>query len=126
MKQTPERRESDNLLELWSEGLLYIQVPLTTQAKKLVLVLAISLSMTEASIRVKDQQLKYVLSIHYPVTFKKSQTAVQLLLDSGSNINAMTPVYAVVLGLRICSTDVETQKIDKSMFLNDDIMLANF
>ena len=87
-------------------------MPLTTQIKKLVSVLATFLLMTEASIGVEDQQLECVPSIQYPVMFKKGQTAVQALLASGSKINVITSAYAAVLRLCVCFIDVEAQKID--------------
>lgn len=38
----------------------------------------------------------------------------------------MTLAYAAVLGLHICFIDVKAQKIDKSIFLTHNMVLANF
>ena len=47
--------------------------------------------------------LEYVPCIHYPVQFKKDAhgTQVQALINSSSEVNAMTPAYALKLGLRV-------------------------
>lgn len=58
--------------------------------------------------------------------FKKHYIAVYALLDSDSKVTAIIPVYATVLGLHICFTDVKAQKIDKSMLLIYNMVLANF
>lgn len=47
-------------------------------------------------------------------------------MDSGGKINAITPVYTAVLGLYVCFTNIEAQKIDRSILLTYDIVLANF
>lgn len=75
---------------------------------------------------VKDQQLECVLCIQYPVKFKKSSTKIQVLIDPGSKINAMTPVYVAILKLRVCLTNVGAQKIDRSTLLIYYMVLANF
>ena len=59
--------------------------------------------MTGASMGV--EQLERILLIQYPVQFKGYPT-VQALLDSNSEVNIITPAYAAVLGLRVCSTDI--------------------
>ena len=71
------------------------------QAKKLVLVLATSLSVTGANrktpkVRVADK----VSCICYSVQFRKNKSKdVLAWLNSGSKINMMTPAYAAYLGL---------------------------
>lgn len=50
---------------------------------------------------VEDQQLEHFLYIQYLVKFKKGYIEVQILIDSSSEINAMTSVYMAVLGLYI-------------------------
>ena len=91
------------MLELQPKRLPLNQMFSTSQAKKLVLVWAISSLMTETSIRV--EQLERIPLIQDLVQFK-GHTTVQALLDSGSKVNAMTPAYAAVLELRIRSTIV--------------------
>ena len=48
------------------------------------------------------------------------------MIDSGSEVNAMTPAYASKLGLRFCHTDVRAQNIDESIFQTFGMVLANF
>ncbi len=74
------------------------------KVKKLVAVLVASTSMTE-----KTEELKWVLCIWYPVTFKDQTGA---LLDSGSKVNAMSQAFAQQLGLKIRKTNVGVQKIN--------------
>ena len=59
-----------------------------------------------------DVSLQRVPCVHYPIRFKKKK--VQALIDSGSEVNAMTPAYASRLGLRVYRADVRAQKIDGS------------
>ncbi len=50
-----------------------------------------------------EEELERVLCIWYSVTFK-DQTKV--LLDLGSEVNAMSQAFAQQLGLKICKTNV--------------------
>ena len=70
--------------------------------------------------------LEQVPCIHYPLRFRKDTAGVRALIDSGSEINAMSPVYASKLGLRVHHTDVEAQKIDGSILQTFGMVLANF
>ena len=54
----------------------------------------------------------------------KGYSTVQALLDSGSEVNAMTPAYAAVLELRVYSTNIKVQKIDRSILLTNSMVLA--
>lgn len=45
--------------------------------------------------------LKRVSSIYYLMWFKTNQAKIQALLDSGREVNAMTPAYAARLSLKI-------------------------
>ncbi len=56
-----------------------------------------------------EEELEQVSCIWYPVTFKDRTEA---LLDSGSEVNAMSQAFAQQLGLKICKTNVGTQKIN--------------
>ena len=80
--------------------------------------------MTEAS--QEDVVLDRVPCIRYPIRFKKSEVQVQALLDSGSEVNAMTPGYASKLGLKVRPTDVGAQKIDGSTLETFGMVLASF
>lgn len=75
---------------------------------------------------VEDQQLEYVLSIQYPVKFKKSYIKVQALLNSNSKVNIITPAYTAKLRVVVHFIEVEPQKIDRSMLPTSGIVLTNF
>ena len=81
--------------------------------------------MIEAS-KEEHVSLERVPCIHYPLRFRKDTAGVRALIDSGSEINAMSPVYASKLGLRVHHTDVEAQKIDGSILQTFGMVLANF
>ena len=68
--------------------------------------------------------LERVPYIHYPVQFQEEQ--VRALLDSGSEVNAMSPAYAERLGLKIRKTNVGAQKIDGSALETFGMVIANF
>ena len=86
--------------------------------------------MARANKKVKAEdgavQLKRVRSIHYPICFWKDSAGVRALLDLGSEVNAMTPTFALKLGLKVCFTDVGAQKIDRSTFQTFGMVLASF
>ena len=69
-----------------------------SRAKKLVLVLATSLSVTETN---KEVTLERVPCINYPLYFQKDIAGVRALVDLGSEVNAMTPAYTAKLGLKV-------------------------
>ena len=93
--------------------------------KKLVSVLATSSSMTETR-KEDDVTLERVPCIHYLLHFWKDTADVRALIDSGSEVNAMTPAYTSKLGLRVRYTDVGAQKIDGSTLQTFGMALANF
>ncbi len=55
--------------------------------------------------------LKHVPYIRYPIQFQKGQL-IRALIDSGSEVNAMTSAYATKLGLTTRKTSIRVQKID--------------
>ena len=59
--------------------------------------------------------LERVPCIHYPLRFRKDTAGVRALVDSGSEVNAMTPAYAAKLGLQVRKTEIGSQKIDGSI-----------
>lgn len=69
---------------------------------------------------------KYILCIYHLVRFKKDQAKILPLLDFGNGVNAITPAYTASLGLKICPTNVNAQKIDGSIFAIFGMVLANF
>ena len=88
------------------------------------MVSATSAPVTEAS--QEDVILDRIPCICYPIRFKKSEVQVQALLNSGNEVNAMTPGYASKLGLKVRPTDVGAQKIDDSILETFEIVLASF
>ena len=82
--------------------------------------------MAGASIEDNPLALDWVPCIRYLIRFKKSKVQVQALLDSGSEVNAMTPGYASKLGLKVRPTDVGAQKIDGSTLETFGMVLASF
>ena len=95
-----------------------------TRVKKLVSVLATSTSMTNA----REEALKRVSYIYYPVRVKKNadKTPVQALINSGSEVNAIHLFFAKQLGLLIRLTDVGGQKIDGSTLDTHKMVVAAF
>ena len=67
------------------------------------------------------------LYICYPVQFRKDNDKDVLdLLDSGSEINAMTLAYKAHLGLKVKVTNIGAQKIDRSSLATYGIVIAVF
>ena len=98
------------------------------QAKKLVSVLATSVSVTGASKKVpKINVLDRVSCICYPVQFRKDKSMdVLALLNSGNEVNAITPAYLAHLGFKIRVTNVGAQKIDGSSLATYNMVIAAF
>ena len=76
----------------------------------------------------REEALKYVSYIHYPVQFKKDtdKTPVQALIDSGSEVNAIHPSFAKQLGLPIKPTNIRAQKINSTMLDTYGIVVIAF
>ena len=70
--------------------------------------------------------LNWVSCICYLIRFKKSKVQVQAILDSGSEVNAMTLRYTSKLGLKVRITNVGAQKIDDSTCKMFGMVLASF
>ena len=81
--------------------------------------------MTEAS-KEEHMFLERVLYIHYLLRFRKDTIGIKALIDSGSEVNAMTPAYVLKLGLKVYRTDVEAQMTDGSTFKIFGMILVNF
>ena len=86
------------------------------------------LSVTGASTKaLKVRVLDRIFCICYFVKlYKDNGKDVLALLDSGSEVNAMTPAYVVHLGFKMRVTDVGTQKIDKSLLAIYSMVIAAF
>ena len=74
----------------------------------------------------KEVTLERVPCIHYPLRFRKDTVGVRALVDSDSEVNAMTPVYAAKLGLQVRRTDIRAQRIDSSTLETFGMVLADF
>lgn len=61
--------------------------------------------MTKAS--KENVVLNRVPCIHHPVYFWKDQDEMLALIDLESEVNVMTPTYALKLGLKVYPTNVE-------------------
>ena len=70
--------------------------------------------------------LERVLYIYYLLHFWKDIVGIRALINSNSEINAITPMYVSKLGLKIYHTDVEAQKIYGSTLKMFKIVLASF
>ncbi len=99
------------------------------RAKKLAAVSATSTSVIASSEADANSQaseaLQGVPCIWYPVRFQENQ-AIRALIDSGSEVNAMTLAYAAKLGLTTRKTSVGTQKIDGLPLETHGITSAKF
>ena len=68
--------------------------------------------------------MQRVPCVYYSIRFKKKK--VQALINSGSEVNAITPAYALRLGFQVYHTNVGAQKIDGSTLQMFGMVLANF
>ena len=98
-------------------------MPKTSEAKKLVSVLATFLSVIETN---KELTLERMPCIYYQLRFRKDIAGVGALVDLGSEVNAMTPAYAAKLGLKVRKTNIGAQKIDSFTFETFGMVLADF
>ena len=132
MKKSEQRQQTrpspSYLPKLRQKRPLYKQVFKISKAKKLVLVLAISALVTGVSKEAPEMILDRVSCIHYPVQFRKNKekAIIWALIDSGIEINAMTPVYAKQLGLWTCKTDVGAQKFNGSLLPTHGMVIIPF
>lgn len=73
-----------------------------------------------------DKVLARILYIDYPLHFQKNINKIQILLDLGSEVNAIMPAYVFKLSLQIRFTNVKAQKINGSTFKTFKIVLTSF
>lgn len=93
-----------------------------SKAKKLVSVLTTSALVTK--IIKKNVALNQVFYIYHPVWFKNNE--IWALINFGSEVNAMIPIYVAKLCLKICYTNVGAWKIHNFTFKMFEIVLASF
>ena len=101
-------------------------MPKATKAKKLVLVSATSASVTGTIKEAPKMILERVSCIHYPMQFRKNRADNQALINSGSEVNTMTPAYPKKLGFWTQKTKIEAQKIDESSLNTFEMVIAGF
>lgn len=70
--------------------------------------------------------LEHFSYIHYVVQFKKNMAEIRALIDSESELNAMALTYMKKLDLLMQKTDIEAQKIDRSILQTYGIVIAGF
>ncbi len=71
----------------------------------------------------KTEELEQVPCIWYPVIFKDQ---IEALLDTGSEVNAMSQAFAQQLGLKICKTNVGAQKIEGTTLETYEMVVSIF
>ena len=62
--------------------------------------------------------------IHYLVWFQEEQ--IKILLNNGSEVNAINPIFVRKLGLKIWKTKVRAQKINGSTLETFGMIIAEF
>lgn len=68
-----------------------------------------------------------VLYIYFLFCFHKNKNnKIWILINFDNKINAMTPIYIFKLDLKTQHTNVETQKIEDSIFKIFEIVLISF
>ena len=67
-----------------------------------------------------------MLCIRYLIQFQKGQTEIKALIDSESEVKAMTLAYAAQIGLTTRKTSVGAQKIDGSPLETYGMVSASF
>ena len=72
------------------------------------------------------ENLAWFPCIQYPITFQKKSVPMVALLDLGSKVNAIHPIFTRELGLPIRPTDIRTQKIDSIMLDTFEMVIAAF
>ena len=96
------------------------------EAKKLAVVSAISLSVTVTNTKNTLRPLERLPCIHHLLQFRKNLRETRALIESSSEVNAITPAYIAELGLKVEKTNIGAQKIDGSTLNIFEMVLANF
>ena len=87
---------------------------------------SVSVSTTSMPMIDGSEEIVKVPYIHYPVQFKKGQEQIRVLLNSNSEINAISLAFTQKLGFYIQKTNVRAQKINSSMFETFGMVIADF
>lgn len=70
--------------------------------------------------------LDWIPYIYYPLCFQKNIVGVKPLINSGSEINTITPEYALKLGPKTRLINIRAQKIDCSFLKMFEMVFASF
>ena len=81
---------------------------------------------TSANKEAQKVILDRVPYVHYLVQFQKDELTIWVLINSGSEINTITPAYAINLGFKVWRTNVGAQKIDNSLLATYRMVIAAF
>ena len=88
---------------------------------------AVSAISTLVTASLEAHTLQHASFIHYLVQYQRDQAGkVIALIDSNSEVNAITAVFAARLGLPILSTGIGAQKIDGSALKTYGMVIAGF
>ena len=90
--------------------------------------MVISTVMTYTS---RKSTFEQVLCIYYLVQFRQKNNEdknkdVKVLVDTGSEVNAIHPIYAMKLGLRVGKINIGAQKINRFYLDTFEIVIADF
>ena len=72
------------------------------------------------------EEVVKVSCIYYPVRFEENREQIRALLNSGSEVNAMSPADIEKLDLKTQKTNVKAQKIDGFALKTFGIVIADF
>lgn len=88
------------------------------------MIFTISTLVTEIN---KKVVLKRILYIHYLFRFcKNKKNKIQVLIDSGSEVNAIISTYVAKPGPKFCCINIKAEKINGSIFNIFGIILTSF
>lgn len=100
------------------------------KVKKLILVWATSTLVISASKKAQAAKniiiLGQILYIYYLAQFEKDNKIIRALIDFGSKINIIIPVYIFKLDLKVWKTDVRTQKINSLSLATYKMVFTSF
>ena len=83
----------------------------------------LSVTKTSKEDYVPLEQMPY---IYYPLHFWKNTVGVRALIDSDNKVIAITPAYALKVGLKLYHTNIGAHKIDGCILKTFEIVLISF
>ena len=104
-----------------------MQMPAEThQKQKTSIDLTTPMLASNASMEAPEMILEQISCIQYPIKFRQEKKNVWTLINFDSKVNIITPAYAAVLGLKICSTCLWAQKIGGFLLKIFGMIIASF